>query len=227
MLMADAEVARTAEKVAVPSPEEIKLQERKRYEGPKDQYLPFDWGDDYVPPMADITGGYKFHVTGLTHDRRGYPVLDEAAQELNVHSLMRKIRLNAANIIETEKDRVQDAEIVVVAYGTTANAAAEAVKRARAAGIKAGLFKLVTVWPLPEKKLAEMARKVKAFVVPEINCGQIVLEVQRCAQGNANTIFVSRVGAESRDPGDILAAIKLGATAARKPAGIIDADGHK
>jgi 2-oxoglutarate ferredoxin oxidoreductase subunit alpha len=227
MVMSDQHVAQMTEKVVMPRDGEIALETRKYYAGPKGEYLPFDWGKDHIAPMADIGGGYRFHVTGLTHDRRGYPALDAASQELNVHTLIRKIRLNAEDIIETDEDGIEDADVVVVSYGATSKPVRQAVKRAREGGIKAGVLRLVTVWPFPERRIGELAKKVKAFVVPEMNHGQMVFEVQRCAQGDANTVFVSRVSAESRDSSDILYAIRLGATAARKPGEIIEADGSR
>jgi 2-oxoglutarate ferredoxin oxidoreductase subunit alpha len=170
--------------------------------------LPFKRDDDYVPPMVDIGQGHRFHVTGLTHDDRGYPIMNEECQEYNVHPLVWKIRKFADKITETEEIQCDDAEVVIVAYGSCARAAQQAVTQARSEGIKAGLLKLVTVWPFPEKHIAQLSKKIKAFVVPEMNFGQIVFEVERCSYGNANVGFVSHDGANVETPDTILAVIK-------------------
>jgi 2-oxoglutarate ferredoxin oxidoreductase subunit alpha len=176
-----------------------------------EEYRPYAWDEDLVPPMAVAGEGYRFHVTGLTHDERGYPMTIASAQEKHVQRLIDKIRKNVDDIIILDEDRVDEADIVVVSYGISARVALFPVALARKEGLKVGMLKLVTVWPFPEKRIRELARKVKAFVVPELNAGQIALEVERCAAGNARTILVPHLGGEIHHPEDILAAIRAGA----------------
>ncbi len=210
-VMSDAYLAHLEEKVVIPLAHEIFIEPRRYYEGPKNSYLPFKRDQDFVPLMVDIGQGYRFHVTGLTHDDRGYPIMFEECQEYNVHPLVKKIRNYADKIVEVQETNTENAEVVVISYGSTARAAVKAIEQARASGIKAASLKLCTVWPFPEKRVAELAKKTKAFVVPEMNFGQIVSEVERCSYGYANVFFVSHgeKGVETTD--DIVAAIKQAA----------------
>jgi 2-oxoglutarate ferredoxin oxidoreductase subunit alpha len=207
-IMTDAYVARLKDEVKIPAAEKIELEPRRYFDGPKDKYLPFKRDEDLVPRMVDIGDNYRFHVTGLTHDDRGYPVMNEECQEYTVHSIVRKIRLHADRIAEVQEFLTDDAEVILVTYGATGRFAPQAVKQAREAGIKAGSLKLVTVWPFPEKRIAELARSAKVFVVPEMNYGQIVLEVQRCSFGKANIVFVSHGEAGVDCVDDWIAAMK-------------------
>jgi 2-oxoglutarate ferredoxin oxidoreductase subunit alpha len=122
--------------------------------------------------------------------------------------LIRKIRDNRDDIIELYEDEVEDADVVVVAYGISARTAARPVRLARQMGLKVGLLKLVTVWPFAEDRIRDLASRVKAFVVPEINMGQIALEVERCAGGQAQTILVPHAGGGLHHPDQVLEAIK-------------------
>ncbi len=221
-LMSDAYIAHLEENVEIPPAGEIEIEPRRYYKGPKDSYLPFKRDEDLVPPMVDIGDDYRFHVTGLTHDDRGYPVMNEECQEYNVRPLVQKIRGHADEIIEVEETGTEDADVVIVSYGSTSRAARKAAEQARKSGIKAGNLKLVTVWPFPEKRVAELAKKVKAFVVPEMNFGQVVFEVERCSHGNANVAFVSHGdnGVENAD--DLLFAVEKTIKEKRIKKGIIE-----
>ncbi len=162
--------------------------------------------------MACAGEGYHLHVTGLTHDERGYPVTtNPAVQERLIHRLVSKIRDNRADIVHVESDGLEDAEVIVVAYGITARIALWPVEMARSEGIKVGWLKLVTVWPFPEDLIRTLARNIRAFVVPEINYGQIALEVERCAAGIARTLLVPHAGGDVHEPHVILDAIRQAA----------------
>ncbi len=190
-VMSDAYVAHLKEKVVIPPAGKIKIKPRRYYKGRKDKYLPFKRDKDFVPRMVDIGAGYRFHVTGLTHDERGYPIMFEECQEHNVHPLVKKIRHYVDKIVEFQEVETDDAEVVIISYGATSRFALKAMEQARKSGMKVGSLKLITVWPFPDKRVAELAKKAKAFVVLEINYGQIVFEVERCSYGNANVAFVS------------------------------------
>ena len=208
LVMTDECVGHMTEKVVIPPAEEIEIVPRRWYQGPKDQYLPYKPDEDLVPPMVKAGDGYRFHVTGLTHDERGYPVINAECQEKCVRRLVEKIRRNAEKIIKIEEEETEDAEVIVLSYGISSRVSYRAVEQARKEGIKVGTLRLITVWPFPERRVRELAKKVRAFVVPEINYGQIVFEVERCAAGNANTILVPHGGGWVHDPNDILKAIK-------------------
>lgn len=207
-IMMDECVGHMHEKVVIPPAEEIEVVERKWYTGPKDKYLPFKNDTDGIPFMVKAGDGYKFHITGLTHDERGYPVINAEAQAVNVRQIVDKIDNNADKIISLEEDQIDGAEVVVLSYGITSRVAIRAVQLARKEGIKIGTMRLITCWPFPEKRIKELAPKVKAFVMPEINYGQMVRELERANAGVAKVLHVPHCGGWVHDPNDILAVIK-------------------
>jgi 2-oxoglutarate ferredoxin oxidoreductase subunit alpha len=211
LVMTDAEVGHMTERVVIPPPEEIETVSRRKPTVPPDEYLPYEAGDDLVPPMANAGEGYRFHITGLTHDERGYPGMDAETQERLIYRLVEKIRRNKDDIIQLEEDGLEDAEVVVCSYGIAARTALWPVELARREGIKVGTLRLITVWPFPEERIRQLAREVKAFVVPELNYGQIVLEVERCAAGQAEVILVRHAGGDIHDPEKVLEAIRRAA----------------
>jgi len=184
------------------------LLNRRRPDANLEEYLPYKPDADLVPPMAAAGQGYHFHVTGLTHDERGYPVMTAEAQDHLVRRLVNKIRFNRQDIIKIKEIQVEDADIIVCAYGISVRIAQLAVNMARDEGIRAGLLQLITVWPFAEERIRELSLQAKAFVVPEINYGQIVLEVERCAGGRAKTILVPHMGGSVHPPQTILEAIR-------------------
>jgi 2-oxoglutarate ferredoxin oxidoreductase subunit alpha len=211
LVMMDECVGHMTEKIVIPKADEIEIVPRKLFHGPKDAYRPYEPDGDMIPWMARAGDGYRFHTTGLTHDERGYPVMSAECQEKCVHRLVDKIRKHAEDIIVLEEEDTDGADVVVVSYGISCRVSVPAVERARAEGIKVGSLKLVTVWPFPERRIGELAAKVKSFVVPELNYGQMCREVERCAAGTARTILVPHGGGWVHDPKSIYQAIKEGA----------------
>jgi len=208
LVMADEIVGHMSEKVVIPPPEDIPLTPRRQPTTPPGEYVPFPPDEDLVPPMANAGDGYRFHVTGLTHDERGYPVMTAAAQDKLVRRLIDKIEVNKADIIEIEEDGTEDADVIVCSYGISARVSQYAVELARGEGIKVGMLRLITVWPFPEERIRQLARQTKTFIVPEINSGQIVLEVERCAGGKAETLLLPHMGGSAHRPETILEAIR-------------------
>jgi 2-oxoglutarate ferredoxin oxidoreductase subunit alpha len=158
--------------------------------------------------MPAIGDGYNIHVTGLTHDERGYPAMTVEAQEQMMTRIKGKIRNNLDDIIETESYRMDDAEIVIVSYGVSVRTGLAAVDQARAMGYKAGLLRLVTVWPFPEAMIREIATRVKGFITVEINLGQIHYEVERCTGGKAPAYLVGSAGGKIIHPDKVIARIQ-------------------
>jgi len=208
LIMSDEVVGHMSEKVVMPHVAPESLSNRRRPEVPPEEYLPYKTDVGLVPPMAVAGEGYRFHVTGLTHDERGYPVMTADAQDRLIRRLVDKIRLNRGDIIKYKETQIEDADIIVCAYGITTRIAQFAVKMARDEGIRAGLLQLITVWPFAEERIRELSLQAKAFVVPEINYGQIVLEVERCAGGKARTTLVPHMGGGVHSPETILEAIR-------------------
>ncbi|HEX9975314.1 MAG TPA: transketolase C-terminal domain-containing protein, partial [bacterium] len=208
LFMMDECVGHMTEKVVIPTADAIELYPRRLTKKTPDKYLPYQAEADLVPDMIVAGTGYKIHSTGLTHDERGYPVMTPAIQDQLVKRLCNKIKLNAEDIIEIEEDQTEDAEVIVMAYGITSRVTLPAVFKARKKGIKVGYIKMITVWPFPEKRVRELAKKIKAFVMPEINLGQMVLELERCAGGKAKVYHVPHAGGWVHDPEDIYKVIE-------------------
>jgi 2-oxoglutarate ferredoxin oxidoreductase subunit alpha len=207
MFMMDEVVGHMTEKVVIPSAEEIDVTPRKLTHKKASDYLPYGTNGDLVPEMARAGEGYKFHVTGLTHDERGYPNMTAPVQDKLVHRLRNKIADAADRIALYEAEELDNADVVVVSYGITSRVAQRAIELARAQGLRVGKFRLITVWPFPEKQITEIAGQVRGLVVPELNLGQMVREVERAAAGRCRVSSVPHAGGGVHRPEDILRAI--------------------
>jgi 2-oxoglutarate ferredoxin oxidoreductase subunit alpha len=208
LIMTDEVVGHLSERVVIPEASAIKTHSRPTPKGRKDRFKPFQPGPNGVPPMAIAGDGYGIHVTGLTHDEKGYPVMTAEAQTDMMDRLIGKIRRNLKDIILTESYRLDDAEFAIISYGVSARSSLAAVDEARELGIKAGLLRLITVWPFPEDQIRELAARVKGLVTVEINLGQIHLEVQRCAGGQAPATLVGHAGGTVIPPERIIETLR-------------------
>jgi 2-oxoglutarate ferredoxin oxidoreductase subunit alpha len=209
LVMMDEVVGHMTEKVVIPPAREIPIVPRRFTSRPPGEYKPYETeGVSLVPPMVKAGDGYKIHITGLTHDERGYPAMNAETQGKLVQRLVDKVRRNADRLAWVEEKGMEDADVAVISYGITSRVADLAVEEARAKGIKVGEIRLITVWPFPCKRLREAAPRLKGFVVPEINMGQMVLEVERCAAGRCRTLSVPHAGGSVHDPSVILDAIQ-------------------
>jgi 2-oxoglutarate ferredoxin oxidoreductase subunit alpha len=206
LVMLDECVGHMMERVVIPSADEIEIYPRRYTSAPIDEYLPYAPADDLVPAMARAGAGYRFHVTGLTHDERGYPDMSPAAQARLIRRLIDKVKKNAAALTDVEADGIDGAEAVVVAYGITSRVVLPAVTAVRAKGRRIGVLRPRVVWPFPERVIRDLATRVRAFIVPELNMGQIVLEVERCA-GGTKVVSVPHAGGTVHDPNVIRDAI--------------------
>jgi len=208
-IMMDEVVGHMTEKVVIPPANEIEVEPRRWTSKPTDAFKLFaPCGDEQVPEMAKAGDGYNVHVTGLTHDERGYPNMTPPMQEQLVNRLISKIRDNAEKICITEQHEVEGADVVVVSYGITSRVAQRAVELARAEGIRVGSLRLITAWPFPEHVIRAIAPKVKGLVVPELNMGQMVREVERAAAGQCRVALVGHPGGTVHQPEQILKAIR-------------------
>lgn len=209
-VMLDECVGHMVERVVIPPADQIEITPRRMTTLPDGAvYWPYEIkGDDLVPDMTEAGRGHLPHITGLTHDERGYPAMNAQAQERLLVRLRDKVLRAVDEITDVREEQTEGADVVVVCYGITSRVCRPAIDAARAQGLRVGWLRLVTVWPFPEKRIRALAERVKAFVVPEINLGQIVLEVERCAAGKAKTISVPHAGGAVHDPDDILRAIE-------------------
>jgi 2-oxoglutarate ferredoxin oxidoreductase subunit alpha len=200
MMMMDECVGHMTEKVVIPEAGEIEITARHFTSANPGEYLPYRTNGSMVPPMTKAGDGHRFHVTGLTHDERGYPVMNADAQEKCVHRLIQKIQNNAEKIITLEESDLEEADVVVVSYGITSRVTVKAIEQAKANGIKVGHLRLITAWPFPEKRIRELAGHVKAFVMVELNYGQMYLELSRVLDGKAASYLVPHGGGTVHDP---------------------------
>jgi 2-oxoglutarate ferredoxin oxidoreductase subunit alpha len=208
LVMSDELVGHMYERVVIPEKRLLPRIRRRKPRKDPSEHLPFMGGEDLVPPMACAGEGYRLHVTGLTHDEKGYPVITAEAQERLVRRLCDKIRLHANEIVRIEEEGTEDAEIIVVAYGCAARTARESVNLARKSGRRVGFLRLLTLWPFPEDRIRQLATNgARGFVVPEVNYGQIAGEVERCAVGR-DVLMVGLMGGAVHTPEIILEAIE-------------------
>ncbi|MGB6894710.1 MAG: 2-oxoacid:acceptor oxidoreductase subunit alpha [Dehalococcoidia bacterium] len=208
-VMADELIGHMTERVVIPPADQIPRVERKRprYKPGDPNFFPFLAEDeDLVPPIVHAGEGYRVNYDSLTHDEKGYPATFPEPHDKLVRRLVDKIRLHADQIIEYDEVFLDDAELAVVAYGSTARSARRAVNEARRDGIRVGLLRLICVWPFPENKVRELSNQVKAFVVPELNLGQISREVERFT--SLPVIGVNHAGGVMMAPDPILDTIR-------------------
>jgi 2-oxoglutarate ferredoxin oxidoreductase subunit alpha len=207
LMMLDECVGHMTEKVVIPEAEQLEITPRRYTKLPPEEFRLYEPREDMVPDMVRAGAGYRFHVTGLTHDERGYPSMNVETQDRSVRRLVDKLKpfSNGRALFETED--LEDAQVVVVSYGITSRVAQRAIQLARAQGIKAGKFRIISAWPFPDQAIDALAGRVKAFVVPELNLGQMVHEVARVAAGRAKVIPVTHAGGTVHNPEVILNAI--------------------
>lgn len=208
MVMPDEIVAHMRERIVFPEPGEIEVVPRKAPTVPPEQYKPYDTQFGDVPPLASYGTGYKFHVTGLNKMQDGFPTTKADVVQAEEERQVRKVNANVDDIVQFEEYMLDDAEVVVVAYGSTSRSARYAVNVAREQGIKAGMFRIKTFWPFPDKQIKALAQKAKGFIVPEMNLGMCSIEIERNVQGKAPVLGIFRVDGEPINPDQIVEKIK-------------------
>ena len=203
-------VGHMRERIEFPEPGELEVIDRAKPTCSPEDYKPFDASETDVPPLAAFGSEYRFHVTGLNKAADGFPTTKADLVDAEERRQLSKVEKPEAraDIESNEEYLCDDAEIVVLAYGSTSRSARYAVNEMRAAGIKAGLFRPITLWPFPEKRVAELGKKVKAIVVPEMNLGQMILEVERIVKNDCKLAGVNRVDGDPLTPAQIIAQVK-------------------
>jgi 2-oxoglutarate ferredoxin oxidoreductase subunit alpha len=208
VVLYDQVIGQMREEVSLPQGGELALPDRPRPAVAPAEYSPYAPGPDGVPPMADFGSGYRYHVTGLAHDDRGYPTQDPATIAAHQRRRLEKITRFAEIVTPVEASDLEDARIAVVACGIAARAAQEAIGEARRHGIRAGLLRPVVLWPFPERAVREAASSVDAIVVAEMNLGQMAREVERAAGGRVPVVSCCRADGEPIEPEQILASLE-------------------
>lgn len=208
LIMPDEIVGHMRERIEFPEPGELEVIDRTSPGVPPEKYKPYDTSFGDVPPLASFGSGYRFHVTGLNKMQDGFPTTKASVVQDEEERQVRKVEANKAEIMKWEEYLVEDADIIIVAFGSTSRSARFAVNEARKEGIKAGLFRLITFWPFPEERLLEISRRVKVFITPEMNLGMCNGVVRGCIEGNAPVHGIYRVDGEPVNPAEILVKIK-------------------
>lgn len=208
IIAADEIIGHMREKITIP--DEVKIIKRRRPMEEPENFLPFkatkDFIPEYIPPFGE---GYNIHVTGLTHDERGYPEASSPkAHSKLVNRLCDKILKNREKITSIEKKFCDDADIIIVSYGAPMRSVYAAVDIAREKGLKVGFIKINTPWPFPEKELEEVSQICKNIICVEMNLGQMVHEIERVAKDNVNVHLLPKIGGELHKPEEILSKIK-------------------
>jgi 2-oxoglutarate ferredoxin oxidoreductase subunit alpha len=207
-VMPDEIIGHMRERIVFPEPGELEVIDRVAPSVPPEQYKPYDTKFGDVPPLAAFGSGYKFHVTGLNKMEDGFPTTKASIVQAEEERQVRKVEANKHKIMKSEEYLIDDADIIVVAFGSTSRSARFAVNEARKEGIKAGLFRLKTFWPFPDERLLQLSKQAKAFITPEMNLGMCTKMVTWTTQGNAPVHGIFHVDGEPVNPGEILAKMK-------------------
>jgi 2-oxoglutarate ferredoxin oxidoreductase subunit alpha len=204
VLLYDEVIGHLVESIDVRGPEDLEVFDRKWTRASPEQFLPFAATDDGVPEMARPGDGYRTHTTGLTHGENGFPTQDPAEVDRVMRRLLGKLEQNRSLVESFEKLACDDADILIVAFGIASRAARRAVKLARQRGIKVGLFRPITLWPFPEQAFVEIAASANQVLVPEMNAGQLCLEIERLCPPGTGVSRMNRIDGESITPTEIL-----------------------
>ena len=211
ILLLDEIVGHMREKIYLPDEEDLGIWDRKKPEGiDPEEFNPYEFTEDHIPPMPDYGTGYRYHTTGLFHDKTGFPRGKSSDAKKLMDRMVAKIDENRDDIILYDEDIRDKDNIIVLGYGSTARSAISAVNQARQEGIDAGWIKLKTIWPFAGEKVKELAEQADKIIVPELNKGQLIREVERYASGKAEIVGVNKYDGTLIKPNEVLTEIKEG-----------------
>jgi 2-oxoglutarate ferredoxin oxidoreductase subunit alpha len=210
IMLMDEVLGHMREKVVMPEAHEIDVVERHEPDVPAGWYRHFEITPSFKSPMASFGKGYRFHVTGLTHDEDGFPTAKSSEINAKLSKLRQKIMRYQDEICEIETDGVEDAHVIVFAYGSVARAAKQAILMARQRRMKVGLVRPKTIWPFFDKAYRKIfsSKSLVSIVVAELNMGQLVNEVERVAPKGAEVVGLQRYDSELITPAQILNKIR-------------------
>ena len=209
ILLLDEVIGHMREKLNIFEEREIEIVNRKTPECEPEDYIPYKVSDDgLVPPMAAFGKGYRYHITGLIHDETGFPSNDGTVAENLINRLLNKIEYNKEDIVKYDEYLLDDAEIAIISYGATARSAIVSVDLLREQGYKVGLFRPITIWPSPDRRLKELKENIDRFIVVEMNAGQYSLEVERIIGDSKKVLNYGRLNGELITPDEIVSFIK-------------------
>jgi 2-oxoglutarate ferredoxin oxidoreductase subunit alpha len=204
VLLYDQVVAQLTETVELRASDSLMHMERKWASGPPEAYQPYAADEDGIPAMSRPGAGYRVHTTGLNHAESGFPTQNPQAVARNLGRLLSKFERHRDTIDSWQTLACDDAEVLVVAIGISARATMSAIDIARKNHVRLGLFRPITLWPFPENALREAAARARFILVPEMNAGQLSLEVERILGKRVDAIH--RINGEPITPAEIAAA---------------------
>jgi 2-oxoglutarate ferredoxin oxidoreductase subunit alpha len=208
ILLTDEVVGHMREKIEIPNKDEIELYDRQK---PVDgeTYIPYGVREgDIVPRMAAFGDGNRYHITGLFHDETGFPTNSTVKAGIKLDRLMRKVTDHLDDIVAYDEYLMDDAELMIVAYGSTARTVKDAVNKLRKEGIKVGMFRPISLWPYPVEATKARAKQVSKVLVVEHNLGQLVLEVERVVKSDAEVILLGRGDGDVFIPADVVKKVR-------------------
>jgi 2-oxoglutarate ferredoxin oxidoreductase subunit alpha len=208
ILLMDEMVAHMREKVSLPDTDHLEVINRRRPTVPPDWYIPYKTDGSLIPQLADLGDGYRYHVTGLVHDERGFPTLRQDEVEPFYARLFAKISRQFGYLERVKAFQLDGAEFVIIAYGCTARSARAAVRIGRERGMKLGLLELSSLWPFPRRPVEEALTGKRAAVVPELNMGQLRREVLRVNNGRTRVLALGKMNGNMITPEEILGRLR-------------------
>ncbi len=208
IVLPDEIIAHMRERIVIPDAGELEVIDRRQPSVPPEEYKPYDTSFGDVPPLAPFGSGYRFHVTGLNKMQDGFPTTKPSLVQAEEERQVRKVNANVDDIVTYEEYLLEDAEIAVVAFGSSSRSVRYAINVAREQGIRAGMFRIRTIWPFPDRQIRELSTRVRAIITPEMNLGMCTQEVQRCVEGRVPVQGLFRVDGEPINPDQILESLK-------------------
>jgi len=209
IILSDAALANMEEIVRIPDLSEVEIINRKKPRVEPNGYKCYMPDlDDLVPPMAEFGGPYRSHISSLSHLDNGFASMAPEVIEGLLKRLSLKVEKHKKQLSLFEELYTEDADICVIAYGITARSAKAAVKVARERGLKAGLFRLISIWPFPYEKVEEVVKNSKVIVVPELNMGQISGEIEKVNKSAKKTVQLNQINGRLPKPNEILQKIE-------------------
>jgi 2-oxoglutarate ferredoxin oxidoreductase subunit alpha len=207
IVLMDEIIGHLREGIDLPDPSAIEIVNRKKPEGNPDDFHAYKVPEgEIVPPMPAFGEGYRYNITGLIHDDTGFPTNSNAIAAGMSERLMKKIDDNVEDIIQYEVTGASGSDILLLTFGGTARTVRAAVKLAAEQGIKAGVFRPITIWPFPEEALKACVREnnIKDIIVAELNYGQIALEAERILKNDAKVWHIGKIDGDILYPGEVL-----------------------
>jgi len=208
IVLMDEVVGHMREKIKLPDPDEIKIINRMKPTVPPEWYQHFEINPHFVSPMASFGEGYRFNITGLTHNPEGFPTDRPEVIREKLDKLKNKICHNVSDIVQVREEFMEDANVAVFAYGIVARAAGQAIRMAREKRMKVGLIQPLTIWPFPDEYIEHILDQLDLIIVAELNQGQLIGEVMRVVRGKTRVRGLFRYDSELITPDQIFDKIR-------------------